>query len=293
MTKRLENWIKLAASAGVLTGFVEKKLNDFKKKQEFIPLATVPGGAVIMNKNAVKADGSYDLIINFRGSSSPSNYSNPNAIIVNLEASGPQSENLGSKLLEQQFGNANKVNEIIGIINNHLKKQFPDKNIHRGKLTVSGFSGGGSVVGEIVNQRSKINGGIDNVIINDGLHSDFDSDKMKAILEFAREAQKDPSKKFKLLHTAIGTSGYPSTTETADYLIKQLGLQRKNIQNPEEYQQFGFVPKSEIKDGGLEIVQMYDEPAPYYVDNRADSLGDQHVKAVNVGNPYLFRDIYK
>lgn len=289
--------IRQAAETGILSTYVENKLKD--KSDKFIPLTNIGNAGIFMNKNAVGSDGGVNIIVNYRGVSGDpklvsKNFSGANAVIVTLEASGPKDKNKGSALLQQQFGDVNKLNEIVSTIINYLQKQFPDKKIHKKSLVISGFSGGGSVVANMVANRNKIPGGIDGVVINDGLHVDINDPRMKAIVDYAKEAQHDKNKKFKIIHTAIKPS-YTSTTQTADYIINQLGLQRQPIKDPKEFESYGFSPKSEVKDGGLEIVQMFggdDAKAPYYVDNRPGSLGDQHVQSLWKGNPYLFRDIF-
>jgi hypothetical protein len=294
------NLIKAAAESGILTSYVQNKLKAGKDENKFVPLTNVGSAGVFMNKNAVGNDGGVNIIINFRGVSGDpklvsKNFGGANAVVVTLEASGPKEKNKGSALLQQQFGDVNKLNEIVSSIISHLQKQFPDKKVHKKSLVVSGFSGGGSVVANMVANRDKIPGGIDGVVINDGLHVDVNDPRMKAIVDYAKEAQKDKNKKFKIIHTAIKPS-YTSTTQTADYIINQLGLQRQPIKDQKEFEQYGFAPKSEVKDGGLEIIQMYggeDAKTPYYVDNRPGSLGDQHIQSLWKGNPYLFRDIFQ
>lgn len=293
---------KIAASAGILTDFLEKNLKKDDVKPKFVPLASLgPGTSVFMSENAVKPDGSVDIIVNFRGVSGDpasvgANFSHRNAVIITSEAVGDRNKNKGSALLEQQFGNVNKLNELVGRTLAYLQKQFPDKQIKRGKLIVSGFSGGGSVVARVAAERDKIPGGLDGIVINDGLHSNPKTPEgrklLDSLVEFAREAEKDPNKKFKILHTAIRPGSYASTTETADYILNQLNLQRQKVENRQSYNEYGFIPKAEAKRGGVEVVQMFDDPnVPYYVDNRAGSLGATHVDALWKGNPYIFRDV--
>lgn len=287
--------IKFSA-AGVLSNYIENKIKKIKDKPNFIPLSSVgPGTAVFMNNNAVKPDGTVDFIINFRGvpgvaSAINQSMGNPNAVIITAEAVG-KGDNKGSAMLVNQFASSNKVNEMVGQVLNHLRKQFPDKDIKRGKLIISGFSGGGAVVARLAAEKNNIKGGIDGIIINDGLHSEIGSEPLNAIVDFAKEATKDPNKKFKIIHTAI-KPGYTSTTETADYILKNLGLERIKPQDKEKYLSYGFEPASIAEKGGVEIIQMYDKSAPYYVDNRPGSLGDQHVQSLKKGHPYLFRDIF-
>lgn len=291
---------KIASSSGILSSFVEKTLNE--RKQNFKVIGSAgPGTGIAMSDNAIKPDGTVDIIINFRGVSATDtkslamNFSNPNAVIVTAEATGagaapgPNSKNKGSAMLVQQFAGASKINEIVAKVLSQLQAKYPDKKIKRGKLIISGFSGGGSVVARAVAERNKITGGIDGVVINDGLHTDVNSDIMKEVVGFANEAKKDSNKKFKIIHTAI-EPGYTSTTQTANFIIDNLGLKR-NAVNPDEFLPYGFVPKSKASEGGVEIVQMYDKGTPYFIDNRTGSLGDQHIQSLWKGNPYLFRNM--
>ena len=299
---RQKNLFKIAASGGLLSSFVEQHLN--KEKPKFIPLTSVgPGTSVYMNQNAIHPDGSVDIIVNFRGvSGDPAAVSNSfggaNAVVVSAEAVGPQKLNMGSKLLEQQFGSAQKLNEIVGKVLAYLQKINPDKQIKRGKLAVSGFSGGGSIVSRLVNERSQIPGGIDTVVINDGLHADQNTKdgkaRLDALVQFAREAQKDPNKKFKILHSAIDPKKYPSSTMTANYILQQLGLERQKTTDPDQYKSYGFIPVSTAKSGGVEVTQMFDNPnLKYDPKNTEGTLGATHLAAIRKGNPYLFRDIFQ
>lgn len=297
---RREIIAKLAQNLGILTEHVQNKIKSDNNKPKLVTLGSAgPGTSVYAPSNLAEQINSgkpIDLILNFRGVNGngnliAKNLSYPNAIVVTAEASGPREQNKGSKLLEEQFGGANKINAIVSSIMGQLQKQFPDKKIKRGKLIISGFSGGGSVVARAVAERNKIPGGIDGVVINDGLHAKIGSKTLDAVVDYAKEAQKDPTKKFRIIHTAIKPS-YTSTTQTADYILSQLGMNRKKVTNEETYKQFGFVPKTEAKAGGVQVTQMYDDPKlPYYIDNRPGSLGDTHVQSLWKGNPYIFQGI--
>ena len=290
----------MAENVGLLTQHIQDKIKSNDNKPKLVTLGSVgPGTSTYAPSNLadqINSGKPIDLILNFRGVNGngdliAKNLSNPNSIVCVAEASGPRDQNKGSKLLEEQFGGANKINAIISSIMGQLQKKFPDKQIKRGKLIISGFSGGGSVVARAVAERNKIPGGIDGVVINDGLHAKIGSPTLDSIVDYAKEAQKDPSKKFRIIHTAIKPS-YTSTTQTSDYILQQLGMKRDPVKDPEAYKQYGFVPKTEAKAGGVQITQMFDDPkVPYFVDNRPGSLGDTHVQSLWKGNPFIFQGI--
>lgn len=251
---------KIAANAGILTSLVEKNLFPEKKK-EFKTLGSVgPGTTVMVPSNPVKPDGSVDILINIRGIAGGDTKTagglGVNAVIVTAEAGG-----LGNAENIQKFGNAAFINNTVSKVLAHLQAQYPDKKIHRGKLVVSGFSGGGGAVAAMLTQQNQIKGGVNGVIINDGLHTDPNTPGMNAVLEYAQMAEKNPEKyKMKIIHTAITPGKYISTTETANHLLKELGLDRRPVTT---WDGKGPKPISEANRGGFSVYQLYDKEPPY------------------------------
>lgn len=261
---RIASLEKIAVSNGLLTSYIEKVLNGSSAEKISFQIApglssVGPGTSVMMPANPIKSDGSVDIAINIRGiaggdTKTASNLG-VNAVIVTAEAGG-----LGSKENTQKFGNAQFINNAVSKILGYLQKYNPDKKIKRGKLVVSGFSGGGGAIANLLTQENQIQGGIDGVLINDGLHSDTKSPAMKAVLEYAKESLNNPSKKFKLIHTAVNPGTYASTTETAEHLLKELKLERKPV---EKWDGRGPKPVSAANYGGLEVYQLFDQELPY------------------------------
>jgi len=294
------NFRKLALEKlASLTQIVEETLSAAPKEPvKFQTLGSAgPGATVLASNNAVQPDGGVDIVINLRGLPGVPKAVESlgiNAAVVTAEAVGPQSQNMGSTLLEQQFGSAQKINELVDKTISYLQAQNPSKHVYRKRLIISAFSGGGGPAGTIISQRNQIKGGLDGVIFNDALHTEIGSAKMKSIVDFAKECLNDPRKTFKDLHTRIvpwseKLGRYTSTTETANHILNELGMSEQTPTNIDP--KFDFNPTAVAKKGGVEIISMYDKPAPYYVDNRAGSAGDQHIQALKKGHPYLFRDV--
>ena len=298
---------KLAENSGVITNLVENKLGldpisqekKEPKKIEFQNLGSVgPGTTVMIPTNPVKPDGAVDIVINIRGipggDTKTASSLGVNAVIVTAEAGG-----LGSKENQSQFGNAAFINKAVNTVLGHLKKKYPEKNIHRGKLVVSGFSGGGGAIASLLTQKENVPGGIDGIIINDGLHANPGTPAMNAVLEYAREAEKNPDKyRFSLIHSAVNPGKYISTTQTANYLLQQLGMERQK--HEQEWNGIGPKPASQASKGGVKITQLYDQEQPYMAkDPQTGQLrpnvmgltsGGQHISSLH-WMPNAFADI--
>ncbi len=304
MNDNFQRWTlyKLAQnSSGPLATLVQKKLNlsaPEPKKIEFQTLGSVGAGTtVMMPSNPVKADGSVDIVINIRGiaggDTKTASSLGVNAVVITAEAGG-----LGSKENQAQFGNANFVNRAVETVLNFLKKKYPDKKIHRGKLVVSGFSGGGGAIAQLLTERNKIKGDVDGIVINDGLHANPGTPAMNAVLEYAKEAQKNPDKKFNLIHSAVNPGKYISTTQTANYLLSQLGLERQKSNL--DWNGIGPKPVSQAQNGGVQITQLYDQEQPYMAkDPKTGELrpnilgatsGGQHISSLH-WMPNAFRNL--
>lgn len=96
------------------------------------------------------------------------------------------------------------------------------------KLILTSFSAGYAGVREILKSTTYYNK-IDALNLADGLHSNSDpgtmATQMKDFLQFAKDAR-DKKKIMLSTHSSIPTSGYQSTTQTANYLINGIGSTR-------------------------------------------------------------------
>lgn len=288
---------KIAANSGVLTTLVQKAFNLNEPEQKFYSIGSVgPGTTVMAPSNVVKPDGSVDIVINIRGIAGGDTKTATNlglkAVIVTAEAGG-----MGSKENSAAYGHANFINSAVSKIISKIQSQHPDKQIKRGKLIVSGFSGGGSAIASIIHEENKIPNGIDSIILNDALHASKNDPRMKSIIDFAQKAKENPNKKFKLIHTAVEPGSYPSTTSVADYILSQLNIDRKKVT---DWQGNGTKPASEAKEGGLTITQLYDQQMPYMLRDPKDgstkpnvpgTAGWQHIDSLKWGNENMFKDL--
>lgn len=94
------------------------------------------------------------------------------------------------------------------------------------------------------------------------LESQLETDNLEVFLKFARDAVAG-KKQMLITHSEIFPGTFASTTETADYLIRQLGLRRKPVLQwgPMRTQQL-----SEVSKGCLRIIGYAGNSAPDHVD---------------------------
>ncbi len=135
------------------------------------------------------------------------------------------------------FSHRERFAEILDRIRQSLIEQHivPDSAKMR-YLILTSFSAGYAGVREILKSDGYYRR-IAALHLADGLHSNSDPAtmdiQMKDFVRFAADAL-DKRKIFRLTHSSIPTSGYKSTTETADYLLRKLGLQRRPVHEQDE-----------------------------------------------------------
>ncbi len=269
-------------TAGTITDIIKADVAGGKQPVAFKPLGSVGAGTTVLTPmDPVKPDGSVDFIIQIRGIAGgdvkTASQIGKNAVIITAEAGG-----MGSAQNAKAFGNAGFINDSIGKVLAQLQKQHPDVTLHRGKLTISSFSGGGSATANLIAEKGQIKGGVDRFVFMDGLHSDFDSLQMKAVVQYAEQVANDPSKgELDILHSAVQVNGYNSTTKTSDHVLDAVGLKRTKLDN-----QPGVGPASTAQKGGLKVIQLYDKPDPYMIGTKVNvpgTAGYQHIQSLKWG----------
>lgn len=230
-----------------------------------------PGTSVLVPANPILPNGTVNIMFVIRGGGGTdwANKTGLNAIIITAEAGG-----MGSLENTQAYGMVEFPNTVITNIIKAISEKA-GKPIKLGNFGLSSFSGGYDVVNKILMQRGKLYynfGGqrikydVNSVYMFDGMHHSIKdnpdgspNEKMAAYIKYAQEAMKDPSKKFMIMHSAIKPS-YSSTTETSDYILKHLGLNRKSG-NQQVFTKGdkSITPKTVAGAGGFSVYQMFDQ----------------------------------
>jgi hypothetical protein len=142
---------------------------------------------------------------------------------------------------------------------NMLREASDELHLKHGwsSITLSGFSAGYGAVREIL-RTPEYFAQVNNVLLLDGMHAGYipegktladggavDSKDVEAFVSFAREAVRG-NKSFVVTHSEIFPGTYASTTECADYLLSQIGLQShaQLREGPMGMQQLSAVDKS-------------------------------------------------
>jgi hypothetical protein len=141
------------------------------------------------------------------------------------------------------------------------------------RVYLSSFSAGYGAVRAILKHHAPA---VDGIVLLDGLHTDYvpsrrvlaqggtlNEENLKGFLQYARWAM-DNKKKFLITHSEIFPGTYASTTETADYLIRSLNLQRQPVL---KWGPVGMQLLTETRAGSLAILGFAGNSAPDHVDH--------------------------
>jgi hypothetical protein len=154
-----------------------------------------------------------------------------------------------------------------------LKEAESRSGLRFDPLTLTAWSAGYGAVREILKQ-SEYYEQVQSVLLLDGLHTSYVGGKpgplesplttagLEIFLKFARDAVAE-KKRMLITHTEIFPGTFASTTETADYLLKQLELRRTaTLQwGPLQTQQL-----SEVRKGRFLLLGYAGNSAPDHVD---------------------------
>ncbi len=142
------------------------------------------------------------------------------------------------------------------------------------ELTLVGFSAGHGAVRSILSDPRHL-GRISSVLLLDGLHTGYlpprtvmadggtlDTTNLAVFVAFARAAEAG-RKRFLVTHSEIFPGTFASTTETTDYLVGALGLERTPVLR---WGPLGMQQLSEVKQGRFELLGFAGNAAPDHID---------------------------
>lgn len=182
----------------------------------------------------IPAEGRLTLVFHFHSASWAAEdvvyRSGVNAVLFNIHLGALSSP------YQAYFANVTRFSNILERVRSLLQSQFNVTNLQIDKLILTSFSAGYAGVREILTVKTDYEM-IDALLLADGLHSSSASHLMQSQLQnfvrFAADAR-DQQKIMFITHSSIPTSGYRSTTETANYLLHKIGAQRQAVNLKDE-----------------------------------------------------------
>jgi len=188
------------------------------------------------------------------------------AAVVNLGA--------GSGVYDRAFSEPAAFDSLLAGITRELSGSL-GKEARVRRVTLVGFSAGHGAIRAILRERRHF-ARVDAVLLLDGMHTSYvpdgtvlekggtlDARNLEAFVRFAQAAVRG-EKRFLITHSEIFPGTFASTTETADYLLRALGLRRTPVLRwgPHGMQQLG-----EVRSGGFELLSFAGNTAPDHVDH--------------------------
>ena len=144
-----------------------------------------------------------------------------------------------------------------------------------GRLTLVGFSAGHGAIRAIIREPRHF-ARVDAILLLDGMHTSYvpegtvlaaggalDTTNLVAFADFARAAVRG-EKRFVITHSEIFPGTFASTTETANWLLRTLGLRRTPVLR---WGPRGMQQTSEVRVGRFEILGFAGNSAPDHVDH--------------------------
>jgi len=180
----------------------------------------------------------------------------------------------GSGVYDRAFSNPAAFDTLLVTIGRELTGAA-GKDVRVRQITLSGFSAGHGAIRAILREPRHFTR-VDAILLMDGMHTSYvpegvtlekggtlDPKNLDAFVRFAEEAVKG-NKRFVITHSEIFPGTFASTTETADYLLKSLGLKRTPVL---EWGPRGMQQLSEVHAGRFVLMSFAGNSAPDHVDH--------------------------
>jgi len=187
------------------------------------------------------------------------------AAVVNLGA--------GSGTYHRAFEDPTAFDSLMASVTREISAAI-GKATNVRRITLVGFSAGHGAIRAIL-RESRHFAVVDAVLLLDGMHTSYvpdgtviaagaalDTTNLSAFASFARAAVRG-EKRFVVTHSEIFPGTFASTTETADWLLRALGLHRTPVLTwgPRGMQQL-----SEMRAGNFELLGFAGNSAPDHID---------------------------
>lgn len=162
-----------------------------------------------------------------------------------------------SKVYAEHFAPTEVFEALLREVQTALRTRSKEHEWTVGRVVVSSFSAGFGGVRELLKQPEAF-ARIGGLVMADSIYCGYvdgrrvDPELMAGFLKFARAAV-DGKKRMVVSHSAQVPEGYASTTDTADYLLREIGGSRSTVEEPTPWRG-GLMPTSEFSRGSLEVL---------------------------------------
>lgn len=265
---RLVHWMAFTFIALVLSGSsqsatvgAETQIQSTRPEGSRVDLTC---GQLFVPAGLVAVDNQIELVVQLHGSAAVAEQnlrrSGSKAVLVSIMLNGL------SSVYTKQFAESAVWNQMLMEVLRELERQKISDAPTLSRVTIVSFSAGFGGVREILKDEMAFKR-IDALVMADSIYAGYvpesrpskvEPRQMTGFLKFATEAVAG-RKKFVISHCDLQPEGYASTGETADYLLRELGLQRESA--VEEWD-MGWQHKSRCIQNGLQIHGFAGETGP-------------------------------
>ena len=188
------------------------------------------------------------------------------AAVVNLGA--------GSGVYHRAFTDPAAFDSLLGAIAREASAAS-GKPVRIGRVTLAGFSAGHGAIRVILRDPRHF-ARVSAVLLMDGMHTSYvpegqvlekggtlDTTNLVAFADFARAAMRG-EKRFLVTHSETFPGTFASTTETADWLLRTLGLRRTPVLR---WGARGMQQLSEVRSGRFTVLGFAGNTAPDHIDH--------------------------
>jgi hypothetical protein len=191
----------------------------YRKWNHHLPI----GGFIVPQRGGFTRDGGFDVMFHFHGHEAVRKewvQVMEGAVLVGIDLG------TGSGPYEETFRSQKAFENLVEDVEQAVAEETGRERVHVRKVGVSGWSAGyGALAGILRSDYGKRV--VDAVVLLDSLHSGYrggslDEQKLAPFINFARLAARGRRFMF-VSHSSIIPPGYASTTETANFLIHELG----------------------------------------------------------------------
>jgi hypothetical protein len=213
----------------------------------------------------------FDLVVHFLGAAWIPEQAvagiggNTAVAVVNLGA--------GSGVYDRAFADPSVFDSLLAGVTREVSAAVarPERV---GRVTLVGFSAGHGAVRAILRDAAHF-ARVDAVLLLDGMHTSYlpegtvlaaggvlDTTNLVAFADYARAAARG-EKRFLVTHSEIFPGTFASTTETANWLLRALGLRRTAVL---KWGPRGMQQLSEVRTGRFELLGFAGNSAPDHID---------------------------